>query len=330
MKTISSLVVGLMVVIQAIAQPTAPLRYNGQGTFKIAQFTDIHFNAGVEKAKPSIALINNILDTEQPQLVIFTGDIVTSKPVLEGWDEVLAPAIQRKIPWAVIFGNHDDENGMSREAIMEYITKKPYCMAQRGPETLTSVGNYVLKVTDANDKNLLLLYCMDSRAYSTIEGLKGYGWFGFDQIEWYRKQSAAFADGNGGKPLPALAFFHIPLNEYTELSTSSKPFIIGTRSENECPGTVNTGMYAAMLERGDVMGTFVGHDHDNDYIGILNGICLAYGRFSGTTTTYTNLQHGSRIIEAKASERSFKSWIRLADGSVINSVQYPESFTKKK
>ena len=30
---------------------------------------------------------------------------------------------------------------------------------------------------------------------------------------------------------------------------------------------INSGLFTAMLEAGDVMGVFAGHDHDNDYVG---------------------------------------------------------------
>ena len=46
--------------------------------------------------------------------------------------------------------------------------------------------------------------------------------FIFDQIEWYRKQSKHFAEKNGGNPVPALAFFHIPLIEYNEIRGDGK------------------------------------------------------------------------------------------------------------
>lgn len=41
----------------------------------------------------------------------------------------------------------------------------------------------------------------------------------------------------------------------------------GSKFERVCCPEVNTGLFAAMLERGDVMGTFAGHDHINDYWG---------------------------------------------------------------
>lgn len=326
MKKVYTFLILLFCVQAAFAQKT--LKYNNDGKFKIVQFTDIHYKSDHEAAKSSIEMIKEVLATEKPDFIALTGDIVTMKPAFQGWDEVLAPIIESKIPWAVVFGNHDDEYDKTRAEIMEYVTKKANCLAERGPENIKGVGNYVIEVVDGNGKKHLL-YFMDSNTYSTIEGIGGYGWFGFDQIEWYRNKSKAYTAANNGKPLPALAFFHIPLNEYTDMSLARKK-MVGMRNEKECPGAINSGMYTAMKECGDVVGTFVGHDHDNDYIGNYNGIYLAYGRFSGSKTTYTHMMNGARIIEITAGEPDFKTWIRLKGDQTINTVNTAEFLPKNK
>lgn len=302
------------------------LHFQG-GNFKIVQFTDVHYVSGSDDSKGSIQRMEKTLDSEKPDLVVFSGDVVTCKPQKKGWDEILEIAVKRKLPWAVVLGNHDDEYDWTRDEIMSYITTKPGCLSQKGPDYLKGFGNFVLQIKGENQKTAALLYCMDSNAYSTITGIKGYGWFGFDQIDWYRKESAFFTKKNDGNPLPALAFFHIPLPEYSLLSDTSKHCVVyGTRKEKECSGVLNTGMYTAMLECGDVMGTFVGHDHDNDYIGNLYGICLAYGRFSGSKTTYTSIGSGSRVIVLKEGKREFQSWLLNEKNEKLYPVVYPDSF----
>ena len=44
--------------------------------------------------------------------------------------------------------------------------------------------------------------------------------------------------------------------------------------EKACAPKLNTGMFAAMKEAGDVMGVFVGHDHDNDYAVMWKKMCI--------------------------------------------------------
>jgi hypothetical protein len=63
-----------------------------------------------------------------------------------------------------------------------------------------------------------------------------------------------------------------------------------------------------MIECKDVMATFVGHDHNNNFIGCLRGICLAYGNASARQA-YGTIGRGARIIELYEGERKFDSWI---------------------
>ena len=88
-------------------------------------------------------------------------------------------------------------------------------------------------------------------------------------------------------------------------------------------------MFAEMLRCGDVMATFIGHDHINDYAVAMKGILFAYGRYTGGKTVYCDIPggNGARVIEMTQGRRGFDSWIRLADGSVINRIDFPHDFT---
>ncbi len=309
------------------------LQFTKDKTFKIIQFTDIHYKPGVAASDTAILLINEVLDSEKPDFVVFTGDVAWAKPAKDCFDNALAPVIERKIPWAYVNGNHDDEQGWTRTQIMDYITQKPYCMATHGDKNLKGEGNYIIELRSSGDIDEIatLFYFMDSGAYNNKHKGVGwsYDWFSHEQVNWYRNQSAAYTAGNDGVPYRALAFFHIPLAEYP-IMTANKESFIGNYKEAECNGKINTGMFAAMLESGDVVGTFVGHDHDNDYIGNYMGIALAYGRFSGGNTVYNNLgKNGCRVIELKENEAGFSTYIRLRGGEKIFPVDFPESFRKK-
>lgn len=304
------------------------VHFDAKGKLKIVQFTDVHYKQGQQASEVAIELIKEVLDAEKPDLVIFTGDVIYAKPVYKGLDEVFAPVIERQIPWVYLLGNHDDEFGVSRKELIEYAMQKPYCLSLIGDKNLKGAGNFVIEVKDKDNKKVkTVLYCMDSGAYSARKEIKGYDWFSFEQIAWYRKQSTAYTKANKGKPYPSLAFFHIPLAEYPLMRAEKKDKLVGHRNEDECNGKINSGMFAAMRECGDVMGTFVGHDHDNDYIGTYYDIALAYGRYSGGKTVYNNLGlNGCRIIELTQDKREFNSYIRLLGGEKTFDVKYPDTF----
>ena len=81
-----------------------------------------------------------------------------------------------------------------------------------------------------------------------------------------------------------------------------------------------------MRENGDVMATFAGHDHDNDFAVLYHDILLAYGRMSGADTVYNHLPIGARIINLKEGKREFDSWILDHEGTVSDKWTYPTSF----
>ncbi|ETW79354.1 hypothetical protein HETIRDRAFT_64651 [Heterobasidion irregulare TC 32-1] len=249
----------------------SPLHFSSDGRFKVMQVADLHFSVSAGSCRdtklpcPSSSdggafnmtstLLARALDAERPDLVVFTGDQLNgqgsswdAKSVLAKFARVVA---ERQIPWAAVFGNHDDEDARERGLKKEQVKLMqglPYSLVEAGPGDVHGVGNYVLKVysADASKTQLLTLYFMDSGSYS-----KGFvDWFGFftpteydwihqDQIDWFLQESASISaierpfTPDGSKDLSgiwsrqdqytpetrklakpnAMMFFHIPLQE---------------------------------------------------------------------------------------------------------------------
>ena len=75
-------------VLPAAAQP---LRFSDDGTFRIVQFTDTHLCAGewLPESEKTFARISRVIATERPDLVVFTGDVVTGRPAEGLWRRLL-------------------------------------------------------------------------------------------------------------------------------------------------------------------------------------------------------------------------------------------------
>lgn len=306
------------------------LRFNPNKKFKIVQFTDIHWVPGNPASEEAAERMNEVLDAEKPDFVIYTGDVVFAKPAAEGYKRAFEPVISRGIPFAVTLGNHDDEQDMTRAQIYDHIKDMPGNLTGT-VEGLSGVTNFILPIKSAEgSKDAFLLYGFDSLAYSRGEETKGYDWIKKDQIDWYRNCSAELTARNGGKPYPALAFFHIPVPEYNQAASDENALLIGIRKEKACAPYINSGLFTAMLEARDVMGIFVGHDHVNDYVAKWKGILLGYGRFTGGKTVYHDVPwgNGARVFELTEGERGFKSWIRVKGGRVISEIHFPADFVK--
>jgi len=119
-------------VLYGRCRPTAGarpvLRVRDNGKFKIVQISDTHMVTGVGVCKDAIdangndlpeseadpltvKFIGKILDLEKPDLVILTGDQVhhDTSDSQTALFKVVAPIVERSIPFAAVFGNHDSE-----------------------------------------------------------------------------------------------------------------------------------------------------------------------------------------------------------------------------
>ena len=292
------------------------LRFNPTGRFKILQMTDTHLCWG-KKAEYREAYEGQVrlLDLENPDLVIYTGDVVTGIPADSAWVDFFKPCDDRHIPFFVLMGNHDREQNLTERQLADLVLSHPMSLntAEEG-----WLDDRVLEIKSSAGPDVsALLYCLDSGDYAQTPGVDShYGWFRADQVEWYRRTSLRHTAAHGGVPYPAYAFFHIPLLEYGE-SYAAGRIVSGTRQEGECAGRLNTGLFSAFAECGDVHAVFSGHDHVNDYVVEKDGIYLAYGRFSGRNTTYHNLPFGARVIELEQGNYGLRTWIReLPEGIV--------------
>ena len=294
------------------------LKFRSDQPFKIVQFTDIHWHNGETPDQQSAALMTQVAKAERPDLIVLTGDILSGG----GCDDAAASLRQVikvveacGIPWAAVFGNHDDEGTADRHELMAVMQESELCLSQPGPAEIPGVGNYVLPIRNAAENTGAVLYFIDSGSYAPTD-IGGYDWIRREQIAWFLQESAKFT-AEAGHPLPALAFFHIPIPEYNEVWDFRTCY--GVKYENVCAPRINTGFFAAMHEAGDVLGTFVGHEHVNDFWGDLHGIRLCYGRATGYNTYgREGFQRGARVIQLQEGERQFETWLHLDDGTVVH------------
>jgi 3',5'-cyclic AMP phosphodiesterase CpdA len=172
-------------------------------------------------------LLNASLDAAKPDLVVFLGDMIHSLSIGDNpeatkaaIDAIIKPVVDRGLQFAVVFGNHDDEGGISKEAQMAYYQSFPGCLAVEG-EPMTGCGNYYLTVNSADGTSKCVLWFFDSGTYDTT-GAGTYACVEKDQLDWY-KQTSAQLTSQYGKQLPGFAFQHIIVPEvYDMLSVVPK------------------------------------------------------------------------------------------------------------
>jgi hypothetical protein len=162
--------------------------------------------------------------------------------------------IKREIPYATIFGNHDDEGSLPRAGQMSLIQSLPYSLSEPGPEDIDGVGNYVVEVLarGSTQHSALTIYLLDSHSYSPDERtFKGYDWLKKNQIDWFKATAESLKKDHAaytGVHMD-LAFIHIPLPEYR----NDNNFVKGAWSEGVTAPAFNSGFRDALVEKGVLM-----------------------------------------------------------------------------
>lgn len=294
------------------ANEANPLQFNEDGKYKIVQFNDTQDNDDIDVR--TVELMGTLLDEQNPDLVIINGDMLngeldTADEVKEAIDHIAQPMEEREVHWAVTFGNHDEDHtpktGMDEKAMLDIYMSYAHNVNKNDIQNITGTGNANLVINNSESEeaafNVWLFdsgrYAPDEIAKQDFEGYPGWDWLRYDQVQWYYETSLELEKSVGHK-VPSLAFMHIPLPEF-EYMWYASPFerseenhqkaiekhqITGEKNEGVATGPFNSGMFAAMLARGDVKGVFSGHDHINTYVGDYYGIQLGYAGSVGFGT----------------------------------------------
>ncbi|KAF2141991.1 uncharacterized protein K452DRAFT_326560 [Aplosporella prunicola CBS 121167] len=317
-------------------------RINKDGKFKILQVSDLHLSTGLGNCRDpepkdhngghcdadsrTLEFVGKILDQEKPDMVVLSGDQVNGETSPDAQSAIFKFAelfIKRKIPYAAIFGNHDDEGSLSRAAQMSLITTLPYSLSEPGPQNIEGVGNYYVEVLapgSHSQHSALTLYFLDTHAYSPDENkFRGYDWLKPNQIAWFKDTAKGLKEAHHKYTHIHLdmAFIHIPLPEYA-LTDNER---VGAWKEGVTAPGFNSHFHDALLEN-HVLTVSCGHDHVNDYCALSkteNGdprlwMCYAGGSGFGGYGGYNGYHRRLRVWEIDANTAKIRTWKRVEWG----------------
>lgn len=321
-------------IVQSAMVPTAgmkniipELKFKADGTFKILAISDVHYN---EKGNPDTdELIKMLIDTEKPDFIVVNGDCISGNiSKINGLRKTISYLtdilVEKKVPWAVTFGNHDPESSdkckITKADMMSFYEACPYNMNAGWKTGISGTGNKnILVVGSSGKKPVFDIWLLDSQSDAKEPDAK-YEWIKDDQVDWYVETSKAL-ESTHGKKVPGLMFFHIPLVEIRQMVASSK--VVGTRHEPECPSNVESKLLPAIIERGDVLGVFHGHDHQNNYYGKFKGVYMGYDGVAGYNPypkipvgdpANMHIRGGRVFLIEESNPAVFKTWMRFEGG----------------
>ncbi|KAI9798105.1 MAG: hypothetical protein M1833_005002 [Piccolia ochrophora] len=323
-----------------VEKPTP--RIGKDGKFKIMQVSDLHLSTGLGKCRDpeppghnggrcdadtrTLDFVGSLLDKEKPDLVVLSGDQVNGETAPDAQSAVFKFAelfIKRQVPYATIFGNHDDEGSLSRSGLMSLTEQLPYSLSEAGPGSADGVGNYIVEVRarGSSQHSALTLYLLDTHGYSPDERqFRGYDWLKRSQIEWFKETAQGLKREHKEYTHVHMdmAFIHIPLPEYRDAQEND---MVGTRTEPPTAPGFNSGFRDALVDEG-VLLVSCGHDHVNDYCALekhANGkpalwMCYAGGSGFGGYGGWNGYHRRVRFFDVDANEARITTYKRLEYG----------------
>lgn len=270
-----------------IAKPK--LEFDLNGKMRIAQVSDLHMTTGPGQCRQvappygedeegncladtlTAEFIFGALDTEKPDLVVYSGDMIHGEGSPDPETALLKavlPAIDHQIPFTAIWGNHDG-SVVPNFVLTSIMMELPYCLMEHGPEEIYGDGNYVLTASPANEPDIpaLSLYLMDTHSRSNIAP-RAYDWVHKDQVEYFADRGTAIASklANWDGHKLSMAFLHIPTSYFL---ISVKQLRVGDMREYPTVAAKDEGIMNALMRAG-VSIFLAGHDHVNDFCQFLH------------------------------------------------------------
>lgn len=262
------------------------LSFRKDKSFRILHLTDIQ--EGLFPRKDTLKLIEALLKNAEPDLVILTGDqlkgyepflrLCGKSGIRKAIYKIMEPLEQSGIPYAMTFGNHDAQCGLSNEEQAQIYRQLSGCICgDDGP----GAGTFLLPVHNGSGEEIFMIYVLDSGN----TGAKGSYDPPTEEVLTWLKNS--FSTEGFGKA--SMVFQHIPLPEYKKCRGMEI-------KEPICSPDVNAGEFEILQESGNVAGVFCGHDHKNDFLGQVGGINLGYTPSCGFACYGPGVARGGRLL----------------------------------
>lgn len=337
-------------------------RQPGHKSFKIVQITDIHLGEaenldwGPLQDVHTWHVLDSVLKAEAPiDLLVLGGDQLTAnnceKNATAYYQELGDFLSNFGVPWALIFGNHDDtayeppNHGeripakYSRRDLLEVDQAFPLSLTQSGPRTIDGTSNYVLDIYDGSPGEMVAaqVLLLDSGGGSIPSIISD------SQISWVKEQISQSS-------VPAVAFQHIPTEAHRYANDGRCQ---GLHDDGFNPVDYDGGIVEALSETGRFFFLGVGHDHGMGYCCKYGGegerdqdsggMHVCFGRHSGYGG-YGHWERGCRIYElsfdaenrmedsqtSKTASMRWKSWVRLERGDIVDEFFVPPAERRKR
>lgn len=260
-------------------EPKLSLRTNNKLTLAI--FSDLHFGEeehgwGIDQDIKSTRVMRNVLESEDSlDLVVLNGDLITGENTFKEnssayVDQIVAPMVDKQLPWASTYGNHDSKFNLSREATFKTEKNYPLSYTRQMDAGLPGVTNYYLLVQTADGRPAAVLWFFDSRGGATYQRDPSNeddipNWVPEETAAWFSTTSAKL-QGQYGR-LPSIAFVHIPPHPFLAAQKAELDPALFPGVNDDVPlsiqgeGNNDDAFVDALMQEELLHSIYVGHDH---------------------------------------------------------------------
>lgn len=296
-------------------QKTFSFVAHDSGDFKVLNFTDIQVDT-VEGFNTNVTIkgtIEKVINDVKPDIITFSGDNAWGPRTLDVYKEMCKYMDGFKIPYFMVFGNHDREY-VSAAKIAKVVEASEYGSFPKG-EDQNTYGNYTIDIKK-NDSIIHSVVMMDSRAgnppihsdkiqyvenpvegvpYNTYNSKEIYGSTSYDgprdnQIKWYEDK---MKEKNATE---SSLIMHMPMLQYCKAveqyvdaknkNDTAKLAELEPIGHNKVGETCDSapedyGLFE-LMKTYNTKNVIAGHDHINDYSLKYEGIRLTFAVKTGS------------------------------------------------
>lgn len=282
---------------------------NQKWTFTILQLADLHLGEeqfadwGPEQDRKTWLALHSYLERTASvvDLIVLSGDQLTANNCYNPQRNCTLYYIQLgqhlaeyNIPFAMIFGNHDDQVtdrtqfvATTRQELVETMQRHfpSLSLMQSGPSNVTGVSNYWLDLyfppsvdgsannwddtnrVDPHDNNMEIASRI---AFLDTGGGQLRQTIDSSQLQWFLQENNRDTPHHRrralscGADIPVVVFAHIPTQEFTYLNDQQ---CVGQNGDNGIAplSDGDDGLISTLLSQSNVHFLAVGHNHGNDY-----------------------------------------------------------------
>lgn len=286
------------------------------------QLSDEEWGEGHINRKIFVHTVNELVNKVRPDLITVSGDLAWAghKVAYKALGDFLDSF---GIPWAPVWGNHDNQDGPEFiDYVVEEYKKYKYFLYEKGDAVLGN-GNYVIGIEENGKivEGIIMMDSHDSAPYTEADGSISYSWAKLipEQIEWYRDQ---VQDLSAKGCNDTVMILHIPIYAYRQalnaalrddvsiesMQKAPEMYLNGECWKEEYKDTVGVifeevgcykaddGVLEVLKELKSTKHIIAGHDHVNNYMIDYQDIRLITGLKTGPGCYWNPRLNGGTVV----------------------------------